>query len=369
MQIRYLFFFILVPLIIFFGEYLIYMVFGHLGFFKNTYVRNIFITIGIIFPIMFLGVMVFGAKHFSTINSWIYTTGGVWLGLLAYLFITALIISLLILINTYLNLNIPLQTITILLIVCSIVTTVIGICNSSHPRLTKFEVKSPILAPLWKDKKIMFFSDVHLGETRQEKFMQKVVDIINKENPDIVFNLGDLIDGPSIPYAKVFAPLYKLNPPLGNYYVEGNHEGYSSEYALFKENIPTNINNVTDKKVYINGTQIIGMSYDMNKSNELLRKELELLKYNKTEPSIILLHDPKGIPFLAENGVSLVLSGHTHSGQFFPFTTIVKAMYGKYTHGVAYTDETASVTSSGVGTAISPVRIGTNSEIVILEIK
>ena len=369
MYLRYLFISIVLLIVVITGEYLIYISIHRLGLFKYLYIKNTLLTLGIILPVIFMGAMIYGGKNFSLLNSWIYTAGAVWLGLLTYLVIVAFIISVLVLINNYTGFNIPINTITIILIFCAIATTIIGITNTNNIRITKVSVDSPILAPLWKDKKIVFVSDTHLGLVRREKFMKKIVDIINKEKPDIVFNLGDLIDGPSFPYKKGFAPMSELNPPMGNYYVEGNHETYNQEYKLFKENFPKNLNDITGKKVIINGTQIIGIPYGVMKNSDDINKELSEVSYDKTIPSIILMHDPKDTPRLADQNVSLVLSGHTHAGQFFPFNLLVKKIAGIYFYGLTYTKETPSITSSGIGTAMVPIRLETNPEIVVVTIK
>ena len=366
---RYTFIFIVFFIIIALGEYLIFLSINRLGLLKYTYIKNTILAMGIIFPFMFAGAMIYGGKNFSVLNSWIYTVGGVWLGLLTYLVITTLIVSILLILNNYLGLNIPIRLITIILLFCSIATVVIGIINANKIRVVNIEVNSPALSTLWKGKKIVFSSDTHLGLIRREKFMKKIVDIINKENPDIIFNLGDLIDGPSFPYTKGFAPINELKSMFGNYYVEGNHEHYSQEYNVFGENFPKNLNDITGKKVMINNTQIIGIPYGAMKGPKEINQELEQVKYDKNIPSIILMHDPKDTDKLADNGVSLVLSGHTHAGQFFPFTLLVKKIAGKYFHGLTYSKDTAEITSSGVGTAMVPIRIDTVPEIVVVTIK
>ena len=366
---RFFFIFIVFLIVITTGEYVIYLLFKQLNFFKYLYIKNILIILGIVLPLMFVGAMAYGSKHFSLLNSWFYTAGAIWLGIITYIFIATIIVSILILINNSLGFNWPIKGIYLVLIILALGITTYGIYSASNPRLIKWAVNSPSLASLWKDKKIIIISDIHLGDVRREKFMQKVVDIIKTEKPDIVFNLGDLIDGPAFPYGKGFAPIYELNPSLGNYYVEGNHEGYNMEYSVFKSNFPKNLNDITGKKIMINNTQIIGIPYGMMKSKEDIINELKEVTYDKNVPSIILMHDPKDIPYLAENNISLVLSGHTHAGQFFPFTLLLQKMYGKYNHGVAYTSNTSSITSSGVGTAIVPIRVGTTPEIIELTIK
>jgi predicted MPP superfamily phosphohydrolase len=199
--------------------------------------------------------------------------------------------------------------------------------------------------------------------------MKKIVGIMQSENPDIVFNIGDLIDGAAFPYRECFEPLSLLDPGLGSYYVEGNHELYSKDYKKFRLEFPKNLVDLTEKKIVMNGTQIIGLGYRVKESGDEIISRLKSLEYSSDMPSIILLHDPKNIEALSTLGVTLVLSGHTHSGQFFPFTVVVKKLYKKYTHGVAYTNDTISVTSCGVGTSVVPMRIGTTPEIIVLNIK
>lgn len=369
MYLRYIFISILLLFITISGEYLLYVTFHTLGAFKYPYVKNIILILGVLLPTMFVGAMLYGGKHFSLINEWIYTVGGIWLVIFTYLLMGVATVLLLMLINNSFGFNLPIKLISFILITISTLVILYGIYNADYPRIVRMEINSPALAPLWKDKKIVIISDVHLGIIRQGKFMKKVVDIMNTEQPDITFNLGDLIDGPSFPYKEGFAPISLLNPPLGNFYVEGNHEGYSEEYPIFKANFPKNLNDLTDKKVIINDTQIIGISYDEQKTADEMNQELKQVGYDKNIPSIILMHDPKDIPMLANDGVSLVLSGHTHKGQFFPFSILVKMLDSKYFYGVTNTLNTVSITSAGVGTAMTPVRIGTTPEIIVLTIK
>lgn len=369
MYLRYIFISILLLFVTIFGEYLLFITFQTLGAFKYPYVKNIVLTLGVLLPTMFVGAMLYGGKHFSLINTWIYAMGGLWLAIFTYLLMGVITILLLVFINNSFNLNLPIKLISFIIITISTLIILYGVYNANHPRIVKMEVTSSALAPFWGNKKIIIISDVHLGITRRGKFMKKIIDTINTEKPDITFNLGDLIDGPKFPYKEGFASISELNPPLGNFYVEGNHEGYSEEYAVFKENFPKNLNDITEKKVVINNTQIIGIYYDEQKTPDEMAQELSKVGYDKTMPSIILMHDPKDIPMLANNGASLVLSGHTHKGQFFPFSILIKMLDNKYFYGVTQTLNTISITSEGVGTAMAPVRIGTKPEIIVLTIK
>ena len=88
------------------------------------------------------------------------------------------------------------------------------------------------------------------------------------------------------------------------------------------------------------------------------------------KPKIVIDHNPLGIEDAVKAGAALILCGHTHKGQFFPATLFTKWAYGRRGfYGHFQTGETHSVVSSGTGYFQLPVRLGTNSEVVVLHIK
>ncbi len=365
--------FILVAVILFFviliSEYVAYASFHQAGIIKSAQLELILMLAGIILPIIFIGSMVYGYKHYSLINSWLNTISSIWLGLVFYIFMASLLVFIFIMLNNYYGLHLPIKLISNSLVLIVLFLMTYGVINASNPKIVRLEIKLEKLAKDWENKKIVLISDVHLGFIRKDIFLKNIIDKIEKEKPDVVFIAGDLINGEAFPYKKWLEEFSVLKPEYGILYVEGNHEKYSQEYEKFKSQIPDFINNITDKKVYINNTQIIGLDYKENQTKEQTNNRLTSLSYNKKETSIILMHDPKDTTFLSDQKVSLVLSGHTHAGQFFPFNLVVNDIYKKYTHGQSYTDQTTSYTSSGIGTSIIPIRIGTRPEIVVLTIK
>jgi len=350
-------------------EYSSYSLFNKIGVLENPNIKMMFVVLGIVLPIIFIITVNYNKRHFSKINSLLYTIGTIWFGAIFYVAIISSIVYMLLIINQDYLLNLPIESISIILLSITIISIIYGIFNANNPRIVRWTIESPALSPLWKDKKIIVISDIHFGSMRKENFMHKIVNLINSEKPDVTFNLGDFIDGPAFDYKKVFAYHSELNPPLGNYYVEGNHEGYSKDYQTFRSNFPKNLNDITNKKVIINGTQIIGMPYNKKQTNNKVKNALTHTEYDKKIPSIILMHHLKKINLLAKNDVSLVLSGHTHGGQFFPLTIILKMMHGKYLYGINYILKTVSITSSGAGSGTPPIRVGTSPEIILLTIK
>lgn len=369
MNLRFLIISIILFFIIIVSEYIAYASLHHVELIKSTKLEMTLMVLGVILPVLFIISMIYGYKNYSSFNSAINTVSSIWLGLVFYIFISSLIIFILIMVNHYFGLNIPIRNITYILIVLTISILIYGIINASKPKIVTWEISSSQLSKDWYNKKIILISDIHLGNIRTDKFLRKIINSISKEKPDLVVISGDLIDGPSIPYSKWLSEFSKISPEYGILYVEGNHEKYNQEYDKFKSQIPSYIENITNKKIIKNNTQFIGLDYKENNNKEDIYDQLDILNYEPSKSSIILMHDPKDTKKLAEKNVSLVLSGHTHSGQFFPFTIAVNKLYKTYSHNISYTKNTASVTSSGVGTSIIPIRIGTKPEIVILNIK
>ncbi len=351
------------------SEYIAYASIHHIEIIKSTGVERTLMILGVILPLAFIISMIYGYKHYSTFNSWINTASSVWIGLVIYILIASLIVFVLVAVKIYLDINIPFSLVSGISVLVVFVFVVYGVWNASHIRITNMEVNSLELSQNWNNKKIVLISDLHLGQQRGLKYLKNIISKINEEKPDIVFIVGDLIDGPAFPYKEWLSEFNKLNTQLGIFYTEGNHEKYNQEYSSFKSSLPESLIDITDKEVNINNTQIIGLDYKQKETAESIKAELESQGFDSSKPSIILIHDPKSVKHLSDLGAMLVLSGHTHGGQFFPFTTLVNLIYKKYTHGVTYTDATASVTGYGVGTSIIPMRIGTKPEIIILKIK
>jgi predicted MPP superfamily phosphohydrolase len=368
MNIRFLIISFALLIVVAIGEYTAYASFHYAEIIKSARLEIALIILGITLPIIFIISMLYSYKHYSVINSWLNIISSIWIGFIIYSLIASLIIFLLIILSSYFNFQIPIKIISSILMLLVFIVTSYGIWNSNNPRIVEWHVKNEALSKDWSGKKIVIISDVHLGTIRGETFFKKIIDKINNTNPDIVFIAGDLIDGPAFPYEKWLKNVSILNPKFGNLYAEGNHEKYNQEYSKFISSLPPTLINLTNKKVEVNNTQIIGLDYKQNESGEEVKSELTSLKYDKNQSSIILIHDPKNVEALAESGVSLVISGHTHGGQFFPITALVNYLYKKYTHGVTNTGKTTSITSYGVGTSILPIRIGTVPEIIVLTI-
>ncbi len=351
-----------------FGSWFIHFSLRSFGLLNTAVLSRVVAVAFVALPLVLVVTMAIGAQHFSIVNSSIYTVTALHLGLLSTLLMTVLAgwvgyvalraggVSF-----SPITIGAPVLALTIALFV-------IGIASAAFPKVTTQEISAAALAPAWSNKKIILISDTHFGMIRREKFAQKIIRLIEKENPDAIFIAGDLIDGPSFPYASTLTHFSKLSPSIGIFYTAGNHEEYNQGGKEFTDAIPQNITVLNDKSIVTNGTEIVGLTYESEPADATFAR-FSLLRKNRELPAITILHDPKNAPYLAERGSSLTLSGHTHGGQFYPFAFLVRALYGPLTKGTNYFGDGATFTTTGVGTAAAPFRLFVRSEIVVLKIR
>ncbi len=112
--------------------------------------------------------------------------------------------------------------------------------------------------------------------------------------------------------------------------------------------------------------QIVGVDYKTTEKRSDFEKVLSSLPIDANLPSILLKHVPSNLDVAEKRGISLGLFGHTHRAQVFPFSIITHFVYKGFDYGLKKLGKMQVYTSSGVGTWGPPIRVGSNSEIVIL---
>ena len=223
-----------------------------------------------------------------------------------------------------------------------------------------------------KGIKIVFVSDFHI-KPHQQKRLDKVIDLINAENPDLVLSVGDFVSGHNekmtMPIEDIAKALGTVKSKYGFYTTLGNHDGwYNSERitkvledngikVLANENISLQLN---DQKFYIAGVE------DFMTGKPNIYEALDGTK----SPTILLTHSPDMFVKVPED-INLTLAGHTHGGQVrIPFIgpIFTASNFGdKYTKGLIEEEGKKLITTTGIGTSIFPVRFNCFPEIVVIE--
>jgi predicted MPP superfamily phosphohydrolase len=220
----------------------------------------------------------------------------------------------------------------------------------------------------WKNKKLVFISDVHLGNIRGAGFMASIVKKIQAIGPYAVFIGGDIFDGPKCDEEKLLEPLKALRPEHGVYYVTGNHEYYlpDVQHAL-KVIKNTGAIILHNEKVEIGGIDFVGVDYQSVNKTDKFQKVLNDLHIDRTKPNILIKHEPNDLDVAEKAGISLGFFGHTHQGQIWPLSLFTRQIYDGFDYGLKPHGTMQVYTSSGVGTWGPPLRLGTKSEIVVIE--
>lgn len=253
------------------------------------------------------------------------------------------------------------------LVVLAVATAIYGLANAHTVRLRRITVQLPNLPARWRDKQALLISDTHLGHVNGAGFAQRVAEMARELSPAIIFLAGDLFDGSKVDPERVAGPILALKPPLGTYFVGGNHEEFGGARHFEDVLREAGVRVLHNESTVVDGVRIVGVPYSHSTYPQQLRAFLESLHLKNETPSILLNHVPNRLPLAEHAGVSLQLSGHTHGGgQFFPFNFITRRAFGKFTYGLQRFGEMQVYTSSGAGTWGPPMRVGTHSEIVLL---
>lgn len=321
-----------------------------------------------------------------------YAISGFWLGLALNLLIASLIISILVWAAHVWHLNFNIRLTSCVIFFLTLVITLYGAWNATHPRLKNISVKIDNLPTTWQGKTIIQLSDLHLGYVHGENFLKRVVAETNLAKPDIIAITGDLFDGMDGSLEKFVPLLNQLESVDGVYFITGNHETYLGVARVFEVIKKTKIKILDNQVENLNGLQLIGVSYPHYGETVDAKKIIMSDKnYVYGRSTILLYHTPSNIEVSSggkvgsqfkvyfypntnfttarELGVNLQLSGHTHQGQIFPFEFLSAAIYNGYDYGLKTSGNFNIYTSSGAGSWGPPIRLGNRAEIVAIKLK
>ncbi len=297
----------------------------------------------------------------------VYVASGFWLGLLVNLLLASAIVWVALGIAHALGGGFDPAAPAAILFVLGAAYSVYGAWNAERPRVKEVRIVIPGLPDFWKGRRIVHLSDVHLGHVHHRPFMEEVALRTNELKPDLLLITGDLFDGMDGNLKTFIEPLGKLAAPMGIYFVTGNHETYLGLDKAFAVLRQTPIQIIDGEARDLAGLQIVGVGYAPKLGKGTLQNAIEATRgFVKGKPTIFLYHVPERIPEAKAAGVHLMLSGHTHRGQLFPFALLTKLIFRGYDYGLHTEGDFSIYTSTGVGTWGPPLRTGNHPEIVVI---
>src|SRR6266436_1675950 len=317
--------------------------------------------------ISFVAASVLAFRYSNSAVRALYKTAATWLGLLSFLFLAAVGSWIVFGLGRLVGWNVNFHRTAELLFGAAILTGLYGVFNASCTRITRATVRLANLPEAWRGRTAALISDLHLGHVRNGSFLRRLVAKILREEPDAVFIAGDLYDGTAIDAGRAAEPLSELTAPRGVYFVAGNHQQFGDDSKYLNAITAAGVRVLSNEKVEVDGLQIIGVPYRNATQHGHLASVLDSFHLDRDRASILLTHAPD-YPEIAEAaGVSLQLSGHTHVGQFIPWSWMARRIYRQFVYGLSRIGKMQVFTSSGAGTWGPPLRLGSNPVIVVLE--
>lgn len=222
--------------------------------------------------------------------------------------------------------------------------------------------------PLSKPIRVGMIADTHLGIMMGARQLDKLANILNQEQVDLVLIPGDIMDDDTIAYrAENMQPhLQKIHAPLGVYATLGNHDVRNSQ-AITAAVEAAGIKVLHDTAVLIdNRVWVVGRPDTLDKTRLTTQKLLQ--QTNTQQPIFLLDHRPDSVETHANLPIDLQVSGHVHNGQIFPGNLVVRLL-SQIHYGYKKINHTHFVVTSGYGFWGVPFRLASQAEVWIITVK
>lgn len=251
----------------------------------------------------------------------------------------------------------------------------IGLAQALKGPQVKY-VKVPIksLPKAFEGFRIVQISDLHIGPTIRSSYVQKVVKTVNAQSPALIALTGDITDGSPTELSSIARELSQMQSTYGRYFVTGNHEYYwdAPAWIKFHEEAGTRVLMNESEIIDIEGAHLAILGVPDVTGHQFVSSHVSnpnlAAKGVPTETiKILLAHQPVSYKTAHAAGVHLQLSGHTHSGQFFPWNLMIRFFHDYY-RGLNRFNEMWIYVNPGTGYWGPPLRAAVSSEITVLDL-
>jgi uncharacterized protein len=243
------------------------------------------------------------------------------------------------------------------------------------PRIYRVQVQLDGLPAALEGFRIVQISDLHLGIIIGRRYAERVVRLANSLAPDAVALTGDFVDGTVDELREAAAPLGQLRAREGTFFITGNHEYYWGVGKWLEEFRRLGLRPLLNEHVVVRrgGEELVlaGVT-DTSVGASVPGHDSDPARALRSAPQsavkVLLAHHPESHVAAAAAGVDLQLSGHTHGGQFFPFSVFVRWKH-RYYKGLYRVGTLWLYVNRGTGFWGPPLRFGVPAEITLVELK
>jgi predicted MPP superfamily phosphohydrolase len=252
------------------------------------------------------------------------------------------------------------------IVIGALLSVIAMIQGTRQPVVQNYDVQLPGLPPKLDGTVIVGLSDLHLGSLRKERWLDELVSLVQSERPDIIVLLGDIFEGHGRPSKELISGLQGLRAPMGVWAVLGNHEFHGQDDGIVPLFRGAGIIVLRNERAMVRqGLALAGV--DDQTSNRRSGSNTDLitktLAAQSSSATVLLSHTPWNADRAAKAKAGLMICGHTHGGQIWPFGYLVRSVYpllaGRYD-----VDGMAVIVSIGAGTWGPPMRLWLPGEII-----
>jgi len=269
------------------------------------------------------------------------------------------------------------------IVAAAVVVVVIALLVWGHfeamrvPRVRHVDVTIPRLGAGLDGLRVAIITDTHYGPLDRADWSAAVVDRVNELDADVVCHLGDIADGTVDMREAQAAPLARVHATRARVYVTGNHEYFSEVEGWLEYMQGIGWETLRNRHIVVerggDALVIAGVDDETARGSGLdghgADVDAALVGADPTLPVLLLAHQPKQVARTVAAGVDLQLSGHTHSGQIWPFNFLVRldqpVVHGLSRHG----ERTQLYTSRGTGFWGPPFRVFAPSELTVVTLR
>ena len=285
----------------------------------------------------------------------------------------------------------PACILLILLLAVTIGLNIWGVRTATDVKVTNYRVAKEEM-DLQKPIRIVLIGDLHIGVNSHQKIYEDMIARINEQDADLVLVAGDIVTssfsamGDPDTYSSI---MKKIRAKYGTYVIYGNHDvdepllgGFTYDGSNAERNpgmapflrdcgwtlLTDEVTKVGDTGIILIGRRDESRPGDGVKKRADMALLMEEAKARGEGMYLLLQHEPSELEQLSDLGVNMSVSGHTHDGQLFP-GNIYSRLTANQSYGLKKWGDTDVVVTSGVGFYGPPLRIGTISEIAVIDIQ
>ena len=252
----------------------------------------------------------------------------------------------------------------------AIVLSVVAIVQGTRdPVVRDYNVELKRLPPELDGTIVVLASDLHVGSILGKNWLQARADQIMQLNPALVILAGDIVEGHGAASESVGPEFSRISAPLGVWAVNGNHEHHGETGDVLPK---VGIHVLRDEWKLVRPGLVIAGIDDRGRGQTVQAKDFAIKTALAGVPSdsaiVFISHAPMQAETAAAMGAGLMVSGHTHNGQIWPFNYIVRIFYSNI-HGQYDVNGMPLIVCGGTGTWGPRMRLWGRSEIVRITLR